>query len=307
MNLSQVYTQLATLFLTMLLGYVLGKINVITKKATEDFSGFVINVALPAITISGMMIPLTTEKLHQTLWMLVLSIPAYGLAFIIGSILARFLTKDSSKRNVYIFALLFSNSSYMGLPVFQSIYGKESIFYIMVYGIPFNLLFFTLGIKLMSNNKEKSKFDWRVFINPGIISTLGSLILFLINIQLPQFIVGTLDLVGNTCVPLSMLVIGAMLSELPIKQMLTNKEVYILTIVRLIVLPILTLILLKYILKIEDKWLLAVPTIVSGMPVGTSLGMLAKQYKNNERLSSQAILISTLFSCLTIPLLFYLL
>ena len=43
MNLNQVYTQLATLFLTMLLGYVLGKINVITKKATENFSGFVIN------------------------------------------------------------------------------------------------------------------------------------------------------------------------------------------------------------------------------------------------------------------------
>lgn len=307
MNLNQVYTQLETLFLTMFLGFILGKFNVINKKSAESFSNFVINVALPAITISGMSVPLTSEKLYQTLSILLLSIPAYGLAFILGSIMAKFLTKDLSRRKVYIFAMLFSNSSYMGLPVFQSIYGKESIFYIIIYGIPFNLLFFTLGIKLMSTNiKENSKFGWKVFVNPGMISTLASLILFLLNIQLPQCIIGTLDLVGNTCVPLSMLIIGIMLSELPLKKMLVNKEVYIFTIGRLIILPIFTLILLKYIFKIEDKWFLAVPTIVSGMPVGTSLGMLAKQYKNNEALSSQAILISTLFSCLTIPLLLYL-
>ncbi|MEQ8197166.1 MAG: AEC family transporter [Clostridiaceae bacterium] len=307
MNLNQVYTQLAALFITMFLGYMMGKFNIIKKTAAESFSEFVINVALPAITISGMNIPLTSEKLDQTIWILALSIPAYGLAFIAGIISARLLTKDRAKRNVYIFALLFSNSSYMGLPVFQSIYGKESIFYVILYGIPFNILFFTLGIKLMSNSKEENAFDWKVFINPGLIATFGSLALFLMNLQLPALLTGTLDMVGNTCVPLSMIVIGVMLSELPLKEMLANKGVYIFTIVRLVVLPLLTLILFKYIFKIQDKWLLAVPIIVSGMPVGTSLGMLAKKYNNNETLSSQTILISTLFSCLTIPLLIYLL
>jgi len=285
----------------------LGKFNIIKKTAAESFSEFVINVALPAITISGMNIPLTSEKLDQTIWILALSIPAYGLAFIAGIISARLLTKDRAKRNVYIFALLFSNSSYMGLPVFQSIYGKESIFYVILYGIPFNILFFTLGIKLMSNNKEENAFDWKIVINPGLIATFGSLALFLMNLHLPALLTGTLDMVGNTCVPLSMIVIGVMLSELSLKEMLTNRGVYIFTIVRLVILPLLTLILFKYIFKIQDKWLLAVPVIVSGMPVGTSLGMLAKKYNNNETLSSQTILISTLFSCLTIPLLIYLL
>ncbi|MEQ8156228.1 MAG: AEC family transporter [Clostridiaceae bacterium] len=307
MNLNQVYTQLAALFITMFLGYMLGKFNIIKKTAAESFSEFVINVALPAITISGMNIPLTSEKLDQTIWILALSIPAYGLAFIAGIISARLLTKDRAKKNVYIFALLFSNSSYMGLPVFQSIYGKESIFYVILYGIPFNILFFTLGIKLMSNNKEENAFDWKIVINPGLIATFGSLALFLMNLHLPALLTGTLDMVGNTCVPLSMIVIGVMLSELSLKEMLTNRGVYIFTIVRLVILPLLTLILFKYIFKIQDKWLLAVPVIVSGMPVGTSLGMLAKKYNNNETLSSQTILISTLFSCLTIPLLIYLL
>jgi predicted permease len=72
-------------------------------------------------------------------------------------------------------------------------------------------------------------------------------------------------------------------------------------------LPLLTFGLLKYVLRIEDSWLLAIPVIVAGMPVASNAAMMAKQYDNNPEIASQTILVSTLLSAITIPLLAYLL
>ncbi|MDF2877663.1 MAG: family transporter [Clostridia bacterium] len=308
MQLTEVYTQLGILFLLMFFGYGLGKVNIITSVGTEVFSKFIVKVALPAIIISGMIIPLTPEKLHTAIYIVGLSIATYALAYGVAIGFSKVFIKDRSERGVYSFAIVFSNAGFMGYPVLQALFGKEAIFYGAVYNITFNILLYTLGIKLMEMKGDiKSKFNLRHLINPGITASAIGLILFITGIPLPKFVIGTIDAVGSLCTPLSMITIGAMLSGLPIRKMFSGVKVYLLASTRLIVLPLLTFCLLKYILRIEDSWLLAIPVIVAGMPVASNAAMMAKQYDNNSEIASQTILVSTLFSAVTIPLLAYLL
>ncbi len=308
MELTAVYTQLAILFLLMFFGYVLGKIKIITSSGIKAFSKFIVKVALPALIISGMMIPLTPENLYNTLYILLISIPTYGFAYCIAVGFSKIFIKDKSQRGVYKFALVFSNAGFMGYPVLGAMFGKEAIFYAAVYNITFNVLLYTLGIKLLkTTDDEKNKFNLKLLINPGVVASIIGLILFATGLKFPEFLTKSIDSVGGLCTPLSMITIGAMLSVMPIKSMFNNIKVYELAAVRLIVLPVLILLLLRYVFRIQDIWLIAIPVIVAGMPVASNAAMMAKEYNNNPEIASQTILVSTLFSCITIPLLTYLL
>ncbi|NBJ14086.1 MAG: AEC family transporter [Dehalobacter sp. 4CP] len=305
MELQGVYNQLGILFLTILLGYVLAKVKVIPPAATQVFSKFVLTIALPALILSGMRVSFTTERLHTALFVFLLTIPCYGLAFLVGKLTAKILTKNRTREAIFNFGIVFANTGFLGFPIFQALYGKEAIFYAAIYNIMFNLLLYTLGIKIMNTDKtgHPTRLNLKKVINPGVGASIIGFILFITAVPLPEFMTGTIDAIGNTCVPLSMLTIGATLSELPLQRMFSDIGIYILSVVRLLVMPLLTLVLVKYIFQIDQMWLIAIPVIMAGMPIATNTVLMAIEYKNDARLASQTVLISTLLSCLSIPLL----
>ncbi len=306
MDLINVYIQLGVLFMLMLIGYILGKIKFFTPQSNAIFSKFIVNVALPAAIISGMNIPLTKESVNRAIAILGLSIVAYALTFIVAWWTSRTLTTDGRKRGVFSFMLIFSNSAFMGYPVLGALLGQEAIFYTAIYNISFYVLLYTLGIKLLqSGNNQSTGFDWKFLINPGMVASFLGILLFVTGVRLPEFISGTIESVGSVCTPLSMIVIGSMLSLLSLKKTFGDYKIYILAIARLLVLPFIIFTFLKYILKIEDLWLITIPVIVAGMPVASNAAMMAETYKSDGELASQGILITTLLSCISIPLLIY--
>ena len=230
----------------------------------------------------------------------------YALTFFVAWWISRTLTADERKRGVFCFMLMFSNCGFMGYPVLGALLGQEAIFYTAIYNISFNILLYTLGIKLLQSGKNQSTgFDWKLIINPGIVASLLGILLFVTGIRLPEFISDSIESVGNVCTPLSMIVIGSMLSLLSLRKTFGDYKIYILAIVRLLVLPFIIFTLLKYILKIEDLWLITIPVIIAGMPVASNAAMMAEAYKSDGELASQGILITTLLSCISIPLLIY--
>ena len=165
---------------------------------------------------------------------------------------------------------------------------------------------YTLGIKFLERGKnQKNTFDIKLLINPGIIASLIGLIIFFGKITLPSVILGAIDSVASICTPLSMLVIGAMLSGMSIKEMFGERKIYILSLIRLIFLPFMIFILTKYILKLQDDWLIIIPVVVAGMPVASNAAMMASAYESDAKFASQAVMITTLISCISIPILIY--
>ncbi len=306
MELTNVYIQLGILFVLMLTGYLLGKLKFFSAESNATFSKFIVNVALPAVIISSMNMPLTKENMNRALSIFGLSLIVYTVTFVIAWFASKWFSKDEKQKGVLSFMLMFSNCAFMGYPVLGALLGQEAIFYVAIYNICFNILVYTLGIKLLeSGNNQSKSFDYKLLINPGIIATLIGLLLFVTGIQLPAFISGSIDAIGGICTPLSMIVIGSMLSFLSLKKMFGEKKVYILAIIRLFLLPFIIFTLLKYILRIEDSWLIMIPVIVAGMPVASNAAMMAETYESDAEFASQGVLITNLLSCISIPLLIY--
>lgn len=309
-NFHVILNQILVLFLLMLVGYAAMKFHIFTKQDSQGFSSFLIKVAMPAMILDSMQKPFDPQLLKDSLQILFFSGIFYSLGFIIAKLFVRIFKPKEKDAGVFQFMLLFSNVGFMGYPVLQAIFGEEALFYAAIYNLPFNLLVFTLGIYLIDGNQhtkdsKERRFDWKLFLSPGIMAVIIGLITFLFSISFPKPIQQAIHLVGGLTTPLSMVIVGGLLAETDIKKVFCNGKIYVLCFIRLILFPFLTWGILQFFT--QDLFMLGIPVIISGMPVAANTAIMATEYNGNEELGSQGIFLSTLLSIITIPLMVYLL
>jgi malate permease and related proteins len=136
--------------------------------------------------------------------------------------------------------------------------------------------------------------------NPGIISVFLGMILFLFSLRLPLPVFRAVELVGGMTVPLSMLIIGALLADADIKGFFSGLSVYYGTFVRLLLIPMIALVVLK-VIGFPGQ-LLQICVLLVAMPAAANTAIFAEMYGADSQLASRCIVISTLLSIITIPL-----
>ena len=139
------------------------------------------------------------------------------------------------------------------------------------------------------------------FVTPSAIASVVGMALFLGNIQLPSPIGRALGLLGDTTTPLSMVLIGGIVSRMSFRTALGSLRLYATSLYRLALFP-LGLFLVLYLLGLRGM-LLSLPVILAAMPVAANSAILAQAYGGDSRTASSLVLVSTLLSLLSIPLL----
>ncbi|HCX64090.1 MAG TPA: transporter [Eubacteriaceae bacterium] len=299
MNFYDIFTSIFTLFALGITGYVIRKMDLLKKTTTENIPLLITHVTLPALVIAAMQIPFSWDRVGDIFDVLFVAGAGYvvqlGIAFVIPYLLG---VRNQWDKGVYQFMVVFSNAAFMGFPVLMSIYGSDAVFYGAIFNMPFNALVFTIGVFFME--KGKSTFSPKQFVSPALVATFLGLLFFSFNVQIPQVIFQPLEMIGNLTTPLSMLFIGASLSEIRIGSTLKNKKLYIISLFRLILSPMVVLFLMKNL--VSDPVIRGIPVILNAMPVAALCAILAKTYDNNVDLASEGIFVTTFFSMFTIPL-----
>ena len=299
MDIKNVFTQVFILFILILVGYIATKKNLIDSSLTKKLSKLIMNIFLPCMIINSMQLEYSPTILKKVLLLILISLLIYAISFLIA-IIFKAISKSKNDIGVYQFAILFSNVGFMGYPIVEAILGKDAIFYAAIFNIPFNLLIMTLGVFVICKENNNYSFYFKSLINPVIISIFIGLSLFILNIKLPYIINRPIELLGNITTPLSMIVIGSMLCLSSISECVRNKKLYIVSFIRLILMPILIYFIIKGI--VDDKLLFTIPIVISSMPVASNTAILSSEYNANEKIASQLVFVSTLFSIITIPI-----
>lgn len=299
MDIKNVFTQVFILFILILVGYIATKKNLIDSSLTKKLSKLIMNIFLPCMIINSMQLEYSPTILKKVLLLILISLLIYAISFLIA-IIFKAISKSKNDIGVYQFAILFSNVGFMGYPIVEAILGKDAIFYAAIFNIPFNLLIMTLGVFVICKENNNYSFYFKSLINPVIISIFIGLSLFILNIKLPYIINRPIELLGNITTPLSMIVIGSMLCLSSISECVRNKKLYIVSFIRLILMPILIYFILKGI--VYDKLLFSIPIVIVSMPVASNTAILSSEYNANDKLASQLVFMSTLFSIVTIPI-----
>lgn len=299
MNTQVVWNVMLELVIIMALGYGLAFFGFLDKRFSDKLSWLVINISMPMLIIASV---LGKEgKLSD-----VLAYLGYGTAFYIISMPIAFLCCKLlfvRKKNMgtYQFMLIFSNCSFMGYPIAAAVLGADSVFYMSIFNIPFNIFAFSYGIYLLaSGSGNEVGFNPKKLINPGIISSIIAIIIYAYGFSLPSFIESTFSSVGELTTPLSMLVLGISLAQLPVSELFNEIRLYPISLIRLVGLPVLTYYVMS--LLTNDIMMLGVATVTAAMPVASMTVMLTTLYGGNVKLASVGVFITTVLSVISVPL-----
>jgi malate permease and related proteins len=294
--------QILVLIFLMAAGYAAQKMKFIDQDTLKAISSLILQVTLPALIISSMQFPFSSELLGTSLKIILISVISYAFIITVSYGYVRLVNAEGKKRDVLQFLLIFSNVSFMGFPVIHVLYGDLGVFYTALFNIPFNVLLMTLGVMIMSRStRQAGPTDFkRLFRNPGTIAVMIGFGFFLFSVSLPSPLLRSLEMIGNTTTPLSMIFIGSLLAEVPVRSMFGDRQLYLVTLVRLLLIPLLIFIPLK--LMGMEGLMLGIPVIIFAMPGAVLTGAFARLYDSDYFLASKAIFFTTLCSIITIPL-----
>lgn len=290
------------LLLAMGVGCYLNKKGIFTEEVSQKLSYFVVNVAMPLMIVTALSSTVITDKgeilryiFTGACFYLVIPFMAKGL-----NLLTRV---PKGQRSAYEAFYLFSNNMFMGYPVAASIYGSGCIFQLSMFNLGFNLLYYTYGIRLFQSGDDKAdkKFNFKKILGPGTIASVIAIILCFSGLKLPEAAAEVCSFLGDVSSPLSMVIIGSTIGTYSLKSIFgDDKRLYFVSAIRLVLMPAITygiLTLLGF-----SPLLRGVATVAMGMPVASLVSMGCIEHQNNEKLGSAGVVLTTMVSLLTIPI-----
>lgn len=292
------------LVLAVAIGYYLYSTGTFTVETNQKLTHFILTFTMPLLIITSLNGTDLGDR-GQILFYIVVGLAFYAVTPFVGKLMNRIMKIDREESPVYEAFYIFPNNLFMGYPVCASLYGAGCIFFVSVFNLAYNILFFTYGNWLFkeADGQKKTAGDIvRSVMTPGVISSLAAVVLFLAEVKLPEGFVEVCQFVGNLTSPLSMVVIGSVIASYSVTSLLKYSwKIYVVSAFRLMVIPAVTYVIMTT-LGFSGA-MLGVAVISMGMPVGAMVSMGCVRAEKNEELGAAGIVVTTILSLLTTPVL----
>ena len=296
-NLQTVALQVLILYLIAAIGFIADKTKIFIQADGKRLVDLLFNLILPfAIINSFRSMERTPEHIKGLVIAFLLALLTHLLG--IGISALTFKKRSIAQRGIYHYAITFSNAAFLALPLAESVVGEEGVFYCSCYVAVFNIFAFTYGINQISGKTAKINVKNLIF-NPGSISVIIGIPLFLLQPNLPVFVTDVMQRVGACNSPMAMIVFGTFLANCNFKNIFVKKEIYFVSLLRLVVIPVIMLFVFKLI-GVSGNMLTAL-TISASAPVATNTAMYAAKYDNDTALSSELVGQTSVLSVITMP------
>jgi len=292
-----VIKQIISLFIIVLIGFYCGKKNIINETISNGLSRLVLDIAVPLLIISSFSFTYTSSMANNIVKAFI-----YGfMIFIVTPLAIKLLLvkTEKRKRKILEFAMVFSNCGFMGFPIAASVFGNEGVIYTAIFNMIFNIFVWTYGIMLFSETKSIMEMK-KVLKNPGIISAVIGILVMVFSINIHPVLLDAMKTVGGLTTPVSMLVIGSLLSRADLKKLISDTSLYYGSFIKLILIPI-VLYLVSSLFK-EKSMVMKTFILMEAMPAGAMTSMFAENFNKEKEYSALIVSFSTLLSIISIPL-----
>ena len=298
-------------------GFILRKTGLVKSDSLYSISNILLCFAQPMLIIQAFAVdPIapTEETLLNFLWVFLFSVAAILLTFGASKLVFLFMKGEEQRRrrDLLVFVGTFSNCAFVGIPFVDMFTGgdSEAMMYITVFTVAFNLLLWTLGAYLITQDKKQISLK-KALLNPCTIGSVVGFLLFLvpqINIFNMEEVAELQQIVtygGGMTAPLSMLVVGVRIAELSPKKLFCDRGIYLASLVRLVLSAALTyLLILPFKLTgvfADAPYVLLAPVIAMAMPPAASVVAFAEKLDGEREYAAAAYSTGTLLSIVTLP------
>lgn len=320
-------------------GFILVKVKLIKPTAIQYFSAVLLYVCQPFLSLrSFMQVQYSAELAINLAIVFGISMVAQGLVFCVIWLILRkkfdnpeitaqliadgYIGGDSFTNEpdlkaqiqktvrgrayrVMVCICTFGNVGFFGVPVLQFLFPEfpEAIAYSAVFIVSMNLLCWTIGAYVLTGDKKFISFK-KALINPQTITLVVALPLFFTGVTtavIPSALSKIISYLADMTAPMCMLILGMRFAVAPLREMFTDWRVYLGVFVKILLFPLLMyLVLMPF--NMSDI-MRATLVILSGMPCASINLNLSELFGADQKFAANTILLSTMLSIVTIPLL----
>ncbi|MFP4978328.1 AEC family transporter [Paenibacillus sp. CN-4] len=289
-----IFTQMIVLFGLIAVGYLANRTGVMDGDSNKKISRLLVNVTIPALILSS---AAGHEMEDKTKVLVVLG--AAAAMFVVTPLISLVIVRKLKLDNTYELMLNYSNLGFMGIPIISGIYGSGSVFYVSLFMMVFNISLFSHGVYILQRGREGGGDTLKNMLNPGIVSSLAAVAVFLFEVPIPAPLLDLLNAVGGITSPLAMIVIGSTMAAVKLSDVIRDKMICFYTILKIAIYPALIWFLFHFF--IQDPMVLGIAVVLSGLPTAGNVSMVCSEYNGNLQLVTKGTFLTTLCSVLTIP------
>ena len=306
MDLSVLFSNLVGLFLLIGVGFFAVRAGLLPAESSKPMSTLLMKVTVPATIIHSMLRPFDPGFLRLGVSIFLVGAVAFPLFGLLSMGLSRLLRVPDGRRGMWCCCATFCNNGFMGFPVALALFGEEGLTLTVILSIPFNLLIYSMGAKLvcmdLPKNGSARPISWRraVFSVTNLAMAVG-LFLYFTQLQLPQAILGPLGYLSDTTTPLSMIITGMNLSQGRIGDVLRDRDAFTAAGARLLLFPVAAWALMGLVPGL-DGLVVGAALINLSMPAPAVATLLGEEYGGSTQLAARTVFLSSLLCIATIPL-----
>ncbi len=296
-----VMQQMFILFIMLMTGYFTFKKGMLDTHVCHKLTTLIVTIFNPLLVINGVLNKDSSGAGSLIVQNFILIFLMFFVGWLASFAIVRIMRLPKEDWTVFRMMTIFTNLGFMGIPVIASVYGQDAVIYAAFYMLVNNVLLYTYAIWLICKGTGSDvKFDWKKLANPGVAACLTAIVIFAFQIRTPAPVNTLIGYMGEMAVPLSMMMIGATVAQADLKSVFTDVRIYVFSFLRLLVLPILTVLVIR--ILPFDRTILGVFVIMFSMPVGTFVSILAEEYGADNKTCSRGIVMTTILSLITLPI-----
>ena len=305
MELSSLFETSFVIVALMLVGFLGVRRGVLTRAFSRTASFLIVNVFIVGTIFQSVCSGgegISPAELPHILLMVTLM---NTLCYVLGRAALRLFARRAGSGAPTELCVGVMNNLLIGLPILQSLYGPTAVLIAGLTSIPFNLTLYTYGVWRLSEKKRGGALRLKDIFSPSVLATLAALVFFLFSLPVPGAVSRLMSACAGVTMPLSMVVIGVTMGSENLAAALRDRRVYAIALFRLVLAPLAAFLLLR--LLTDNALLLKSCVVIAGCPTGIVVPILSLQYGHDASLPSNCVIVTTLLSLVTLPILLLLL
>ena len=300
-----------SIFVMILVGVYLFKRKHLSDSSAKQLSWIIVNITNP---ITLLVAALSEEEK--------VSAAEVGIAFLafasmyviliaVSYLIPYILGVDRNVRYAYRMMAIFGNVGFIGIPFATAVLGTGSLIFVSLCGLTFNMIIYTYGAaqlrktaaKQHPNEEIKADLSLKNMINSGTVMAVVTVIVYLSDLKVPDIVRSTLTYIGGCTTFMSMIVLGVSVAQMVPREVFTRWRLYVFVVIRQILVPVMLIFIMRPFIK--NELILRTVAVMAAMPAANLPLMMAKQYGVKEDMISAGIILTTVLSVVTIPIVMY--
>ena len=301
-----VFGKILSIFMIIAVGFTANKADIMPMAANKYLVGLLIRVTCPCMIVASITSnELREDTLSLSLQTLIGAVIFFTVSALVGWFICAKIVKVLPRENIGVYTYSFGsiNSGFIGFPITLALFGSSILYLMVIHNVLLSLYLYTFGIMLVNIGASGRKLDFKGFLNSfkniNSIAAAISIIMLFMGLKLPTVIFDCVDMIGDATTPLSMLIVGMQLGDCDFREVLKNRKLLGISLLKMLLLPVLTFFMVNWLpLDVSVKVCLV---FAASFPVAVAVVPVTSEQNRDSLIAAEMVAITTLFSLAVIP------